>query len=263
MVTKRSANRRSPSLASRRSRSATIRRRRSRTCWRRLRRRGEAWSVRLPSSSSARRRASRRSVSRGTLAASRATPAATDSIARPQACRRGAASRAGINRTRSAPSSTLPSAAHRPSTGRTSGMPSSGTAPSAPSARRASLVSAIADSTAARSVSGVAPSACSRPIAVRASFARSDRTASHSVPRSQMRPAPTLCLTRSRSGGARVPEPGELRGLIGRPLPAHAALERTLEGFDHPSPLHHRVRPVGKRKLYTMGATPQQSKRCR
>src|SRR5438445_3646819 len=220
MVTKRSAKSRSPSVWSRRSSSPTMRRRRSRICWRSWRRRGLARSVSVPSSSSGWRSLWRSSVSGGSSRARRPISPATGSTARPHAARRGPASRAGISRASSAPSSTLPSASLRASTGRMSGMPSSGGAPSAPSARRASPVREIADSTAATSADGVALSARSRPMDVHVSVARRDRTASHSVPRSQIRPAPTLCLARFRSGGAEVPESGVLPGLIGRPLPA-------------------------------------------
>ena len=252
-----------------RSRSATIRRRRSRICWRSWRRRGLARSVRLPSSSRAWRSASRRSVRRGQPSVSAATAAATGRTARPQACTRGPASSVGMSSTSSAPSSALPSAVARASTGRTSGMPSNGGGPSASRAWRASPVSAIAASTAATSTSGAASRACSRPMAVRASLARRDRTESHSVPRSTIRPAATRGLTRSRSGGTEVPESGVLLlGLIGRPLPARglgggqglafAANARLFDLGHATSLLQLPGTSVGKRKLYTMGVTPQQ-----
>ena len=63
-----------------------------------------------------------------------------------------------------------------------------------------SRVMSIAAWTSETSVSGSAVVARSRPIPVNASCARSARTAFHSVPGSQVRPASTLRLIRPRPG---------------------------------------------------------------
>src|SRR5206468_1692530 len=75
------------------------------------------------------------------------------------------------------------------------------------SARRAWRVISIAAWTSEGSVNGSAVVARSRPICVEASWARSPRTAFHSVPGSQIRPASNLRLTRSRSGSRECRRP--------------------------------------------------------
>src|SRR5215813_8774665 len=227
-VTKRSAKTRSPSACSSRSRSATSRRRRSRSSRRTCPSRVLARSVRTPSSSRARRRRSRRSLRRGRLSALAASVGATGRIARPYAASRGAASSTGSRPTSSGPSRTLPSARARSRTGRGSDIPSSGGAPSCVSARRASAVLSRACSTSVGSVKGSAVKERSRPIVVRASEATRARTASHSIPRPQSRPASTLRLIRSRPGWTEVlaVPSGVLPLLIGHPLPPLRFLAR-------------------------------------
>ena len=193
-----------PRRASMRSRSATIRRRRSRICWRSWRSRGLARSVRLPSSSSAWRSASRRSVRRGQPVGERrhggrdrADGPAPGLHAGPgvergnQQHQLGAVQRAALG---SARRGRAP-AGRRGCRRRAAGPRRRGPGGPHRSARSR-------PATAATSTSGAASRACSRPMAVRASPARRDRTESHSVPRSTIRPAATRGL-------ASAPAPGE------------------------------------------------------
>src|SRR5438876_8773282 len=71
----------------------------------------------------------------------------------------------------------------------------------------------------ASTVTGSALRARSRPTVVRACCASNPRTASHSMPRPQIRPASISRLIRSRpSLGVPAPELGVLPPLIGHPL---------------------------------------------
>src|ERR1700694_3932910 len=108
---------------------------------------------------------------------------------------------------------------------RTSGMLLSGAAPFSVNAKRASAVISIAVSIAESSTRGRTTRPPPRPMSVLASSPRSPRTASHSMPRPQIRPASIRRLwsaPRSGSGarvtgsaGARV---GVALVLIGEPL---------------------------------------------
>src|SRR5882672_11029841 len=119
------------------------------------------------------------------------------------------------------------------STGRISGRASSGSDPAVERASRASRVMSIAAWTWETSVSGSAVVARSRPIAVSASCARSARTAFHSVPGSQVRPASTLRLIRSRPGSRECRRTSRVLRLIGHPF-APLGLLAGGEGFALP-----------------------------
>src|SRR5438552_1122327 len=181
-----------------------------------------AGSVTGPSSSRQRRSTSWTSASAGRVDVRAPSFGATGTITRAHADSARAVSSTGITCTSSAPSSTVPSARQRSSTGRTSGRFSRGGAPAVVSAARASRVSSSSAWMSARSVKGTASCARSRPMTVRASRARRPRTASHSMPRPQIRPDSILRLMASRERPREGPtvQSGVLPRLIGHPLAA-------------------------------------------